>query len=243
MKKKQDWQFIGRFVGTLVQLFTIISGIFKKAGVGFEVIEWLVDEGREFLKDKLTEIVGEYKRHSPKLGAAQVPEIKPAKILHLDPSKKFDPAAFIGAGWTVWKGSAGGNGLEGDEDIDSRPLAFTTVDLSAALFEHSLKGNETSIKGEEKLKRLIEDSNIRFGGNVFLALWEDHQQNKENSCLEWLRKNRNITWLSFFGLVLRHPGGGRYVLCLCFHGAEWSWGYYWLGRGWDASSLSAGSRK
>lgn len=64
MKAKQDWQFIGRFVGTMVQLFTLISGVFKKAEVGLDAIEWLVGSGKTFFTIKLTEITEEYKQQN-----------------------------------------------------------------------------------------------------------------------------------------------------------------------------------
>jgi hypothetical protein len=162
------------------------------------------------------------------------------RIIRINPDLKFDPTEFIGSGWTVWKGPADGDGLKGEQDLDKRSLALTEVDLAAAIFESGLKKGESSINGEEKLKRLRSSANTQFGGNVFLALWQDYQQNKENSCLEWLWRNRKISWVSFFGLVLRSPHGSRHVLFLCRSGGVWYWGYIWLGDGWVASFLSAG---
>jgi hypothetical protein len=59
-KAKQDWKFIGSFVGALVVLFTTISGVFKKAGIGFEIIEWLNGEGKDFFIGKLGEITDKF---------------------------------------------------------------------------------------------------------------------------------------------------------------------------------------
>jgi hypothetical protein len=163
------------------------------------------------------------------------------KVIKLDPSKKFDPAEFIGAGWTIWKGPADGDGLKGKEEIDERSLALTEVDLSKVILETCLKQGESSIRGEEKLARFKAlAQTIRLGGNAFLALWEDYKINKENSCLEWLRRNREVTYVDFMGLVLRNPHGDRCVLFLYFYGGRWGWLYSWLGRDWDARRLSAG---
>lgn len=162
------------------------------------------------------------------------------RIIRINPDLKFDPTEFIGSGWTVWKGPADGYGLKGEQDLDKRSLALTEVDLAAAIFESGLKKSESSINGEEKLKRLQASANTQFGGNIFLALWQDYQQNKENSCLEWLWRNRKISWMSFFGLVLRDPNGNRRVLYLYRYGDGWVWGDGWLGDGWNAGGLSAG---
>ncbi len=163
------------------------------------------------------------------------------KTIKLDNSKKFDPAECISDGWTIWKGSADSNGLEGDEDIDERSLGLSEVDLSKVILGTCLKGKEYSIVGEEKLKRLKAlKQTIRLGGNVFLALWEDYHANKENSFLEWLRKNRGVTYVDLFGLVLRDPHGNRHVLYLCFDGNKWNWSYDVLSSQWKAEHVSLG---
>lgn len=152
----------------------------------------------------------------------------------------FSPPDFIGQGWAVWKGSPTGNGLEGESDIDARAEELTEMDLTQILFEHSLKGGESWIKGEEKLTRLKTAGGIRLSGRAFLALWLNYQLDKENSYLEWLYRNRKVTWLSFFGLILRNPGGDRYVLYLYRSSDGWGWNYDWLGSGFNATRVSAG---
>lgn len=150
----------------------------------------------------------------------------------------FNPAEFIGPGWTIWKGSADRDGLNGDEDRDAREDALTEIDWGKVLFETCLKDNETIITGQEKLLRLKATNNVRLGGRAFLSLWQDWQKNKKNSVLEMLRKTRNIN-LAFFGLVLRSPDCRRCVLCLCFDGGEWRWRCYWLDPVWGTGYRSA----
>ena len=154
-------------------------------------------------------------------------------------TKSFKPAEFIGKGWTVWKGPIDGDGLSGEEDVDKRSLSLSEIKLASLFFETCLKEGEKPIKGEEKLRRLKERPDlIRLGGNVFLGLWFDYQANKKNSAMEWLFQNRKITYLDFFGLILRYPDGDRRVLYLYRDGGGWSWHCSWLGNAWAAGDLS-----
>jgi hypothetical protein len=156
--------------------------------------------------------------------------------------KPFNPAEFIGQGWSVWKGPADGDGLSGEEDVDERSLALSQIEIDKFLFEACLQGDENSITGEEKLRRLkVKPDFVRFGANVFLGLWLDYQANKENSVLEKLYREKKITYLDFPGLVLRSPHGDRFVLYLYRNdGGQGGWDYGWLDLDWDDDSLSAG---
>lgn len=153
----------------------------------------------------------------------------------LDCSKPFDPAGFIGPNWKK----------DGSSDHDDRCLTLTEVDFAKVGFETCLSDGESPIKGEEKLRRLKakDKEQIRLGGNQFLALWEDYQARKENSVLEWLRKNKGIMYLDFPGLILLGPNDNRYVLYLYWLGSKWNGVYGWLGHDWhvrDHSVVLAG---
>jgi len=50
-----------------------------------------------------------------------------------------------------------------------------------------------------------------------ICLWQDYQQNKAESVLEKLYQQKGITYIDFFGDILRGPDGDRYVLYLCRH--------------------------
>lgn len=153
---------------------------------------------------------------------------------------KFNLAEFIGKDWKVWRGPVNGCGLNGDEDIDSRSLVLTEINADSLLFESCLQEGEQRITGEEKLKRLKAANLVRLGGNAFLGLWRDYEANKENSVLEYLYRTRKITYLDFFGLILRSPDSDRCVLYLYRDSdGAWTWYYFWLGCGWDAGARSA----
>jgi hypothetical protein len=162
--------------------------------------------------------------------------------LKLALDKVFNPAEFIGEKWTVWKGPADGDGLNGDEDCVSEP---DTVDFEQVVLEtHLQEGDKGSVHGEEKMKRVRASKNRQLGGKAFLALWSDWQACKnagrpEDSVLEKLRKAKKIgNVIYFFGLTLRRPSGGRSVLYLFFSGREWRWCYRWLDSHWRAGSPS-----
>lgn len=159
--------------------------------------------------------------------------------LKLACDKPFNLADFFGEGWSVWKGPADSNGLEGEEDRDPREDNLSVIDWEKVIFETHLKeGDGQSIGGEENLRRAKATNKIQLGGKSFRSLWEDYQAKGEDSVLEKLRR-QGVTRISFLGLVLRDPSGDRYVLCLYSDGSEWRWGYDWLGSHWGAGFSSA----
>ncbi len=142
-------------------------------------------------------------------------------------SQRLNISEFLGQNWSI-------------DELDERSVALTEIDFSKILFETCLKEGQAAIKGEEKLERLKEmEDKLRLGDNVFLALWLDYKARGKDSILEWLRKNRDITYLDFFGLVLRNPGGRRYVLYLFWDEGKWFWSCIWLDVVWFAHFLSA----
>ncbi|MFH1173314.1 MAG: hypothetical protein V1692_02175 [bacterium] len=148
-------------------------------------------------------------------------------------TESFDPKKFsgLGQGWSL------------DEDIDPRLKDISEIEVSKFKFETCLKDGETSIIGEEWLNRLkAKPEFIRFGADVFLALWKDYQVNQKNSILEkiYIFSNNQITRM-YFMQPLRRPSGRRSVLYLYRDDdGGWHWHCRWLDDDWDASSLAAG---
>ena len=152
----------------------------------------------------------------------------------------FNPADFIGANWTFWKGPKDGNGLEGEEERDKASLALTEVDFANADLLTCLEKGESSITGEEKLLRLRKLGRPIYGTTVAMGLWQDYQQNKAGSVIEKLYQQRGITYIDFFGDVLRRPSGRRCVLCFYRDDdGQWAWHYSWLGGDWSSRSFFA----
>ena len=160
-------------------------------------------------------------------------------VLAINRLKPFNPSEFVGSGWAIWRGAKNTNGLKGKEKQDTRSLALKEVDWSKVLFETCLKEGETRITGEEKLIRLEVSSRILLDAGIGRDLFLDYQSNKENSVLEKLRRERGITYLDFFGTILRNSDGYRYVLCLDWDVGRWYWRVRWLDRAWSAFGPSA----
>ncbi len=148
--------------------------------------------------------------------------IKGPSALLIDRAAPFDPAKFIGAGWSI-------------VGEDQAALGLTTVDFSAVRFESGLKEGEQAITGEEKLKRLKVLSGIRLDAKVGQALYEE----KGQTTLRWLYDTFGIAWLELSGTVLRGPAAFRCFLYLYrFDGGSWYWNFHWLGSFRGAKDVS-----
>ena len=168
-----------------------------------------------------------------KLGAQVI--IGEPKIIQVDRTTSFDPAVFVGAGWTIWKGPANGKGIEGEEEQDKRSLALTELDLTAVRFEDCLRSGENVIKGEERLKRLVAQGDIRLDAGIFFHLWN----NQHLIPASWKEKiNGNTRYIFFDGTMLRSSSGYRCVLYLYWDDDAWRWSVNWLGRGRSANDPS-----
>jgi hypothetical protein len=143
------------------------------------------------------------------------------RVITIDRTNPFNPAEFIGSGWSFWCGPEKGNGLEGDIEQDSRSLEMTEVDLSKILLETHLKGRETYTTGDEHVQRLIYSDRILLDLGVFKTFWD------KKVLIPTLFKEKiggNITYVFFDGQTLRSPSGNRCTMYLCIDDdGEWSW--------------------
>ncbi len=159
------------------------------------------------------------------LGQAEIKYLSSA-VIPINRLTPFNPAEFLGKDWSIWRGSANGDGLSGEEEQDERSLAITELNLSQVQLVTCLNEGEERIAGEERLERLKENNFIRLDANVFLTLWQNQHLIPE----VW--KKTNTTFIFFEGTILRSPRGGRCVLCLYWGVGEWFWGYDWLEGDW-----------
>ena len=151
-------------------------------------------------------------------------EVKGSSVLTIDRTKPFDPVKFIGSGWSVV-----------NEESDKRSLALTIVDFSKITFESGLCEGETTITGEEKLKRLKAGKMIHLDAKYGQALLEE----KGQATLRFLHDTYGISWMEFAGTVLRSGDGGRCFLYFYRHDdGSWRWSCRWLDYARDTSNVS-----
>jgi len=142
----------------------------------------------------------------------------PQAMLTIDRSMPFDFSTFSNTeGWKT---------VEQDE----RALSLTKLDLSRVELETTLRDGETSIKGEEKHRRLQQDGRVLLDAAVFQALWENQQLIPAS----WKGK-----CIYLDGTILQRPNGRRCVLCLYRSCGQWDWNYNWLEGEWIADLPSA----
>ncbi len=144
----------------------------------------------------------------------------------------FDPKSFF-------------PGIRGPVEQDDRSLDLKEIDWTKVDFRNFLdaKTEEQKIIGEENLRRQIIAEHIRFGGNVFLSLWNDYRMNHEDSVLEWLFTHSQVTLVVLPGLVLLTQNGHRCVpyfdrRCVNWRDAVWTNSYLYLDIAWGSRFLS-----
>lgn len=159
------------------------------------------------------------------VGAAPLPVNKPG-ILTIDHSKPFNPAGFS----VLFKG------FSIAEPEDGRSLALGKIDPALIHLETTLRAGEKHIVGNEKLRRLKAAGHTRLDAKVLEAFLGNQHCIPEH----WKNKTNGRTTVIFFdGTILQYPSGAYCVLCFCWNGGEWHWGYVWLGNDWGASDPSA----
>lgn len=199
-------------IGQSHNVISILQNNVDWSSLNGDVIQQIIDDPKgsgaqftAFLKNGGKVIVGE------------------PKIIKIDRTQPFDPATFIGSGWSI-------------EEQDERSLALGEIDLTEIQFETTLKKGEKLIKGEDKLRRLKDDGRIRLDAGIFKTLLENQILIPE----KWKEQtNGNTTYVFFDGTVLRNADGDRCVLFLYWLDGEWDWYYYWLDNDWSADDPSA----
>lgn len=183
----------------------------EAAGLIDDLAQKVIDsKGNELAKKLVGLISGNY----------SVSETKSTSVIPINRFSPFNPEEFIGKkgkGWMI-------------EEEDERSLKLTELDLAKVRLETTLKRGESSVNGEEKLRRLKKLDCIRLDAKVFQALWE----NKHLIPGDWKGKT-----IFFVGTIFRGRHGDRYILALFWGGSAWGWNSYWLDCDWGAHDPSA----
>lgn len=196
--------------GQGVKLVDLVIARLRKSGLDHGASQYVLEHEGSAIAD---DIVADFRRRVE----ARLRAIEP----HILKRQPFNPAQFLGKGWSV------------DEQVGTR--TGDNLDAGQIVRKDYLRMSESSINGEERLKRIKNaPEDVQLDAEDFLALWQE----EGHATLNWLYGTRGITWLSFWGTILRSPGGDRDVLYLYRRdGGSWRWGCRWVGFGyWDAVS-------
>jgi hypothetical protein len=157
----------------------------------------------------------------------------------------FNPVEFFGKGWSFWRGPEDGDGLHGKEARDRASLAHLRIDYANVEFITCLGEREISVSGEDKLLRLRDSGRIIYGATAFMGLLQNYcsSTDKAESILEKLHQLRGLTYVDFFGDILRGPDGWRYALCFRRDSSgHWEPGHIWLYLNYSIQHHSAVSK-
>ncbi|MFA6042960.1 MAG: hypothetical protein WCV85_00475 [Patescibacteria group bacterium] len=132
--------------------------------------------------------------------------------------RPFDPVQFLGNNWRIVDriGKRGGDSLRAS-------------DIVSKVYLHE---GETSINGGELPNRIkANPDDVQLDAEDFLALWQENGHKMLNTLYE----TKGITWLSFWGTILKSMGR-RYVLYLGRHDyGSWFWSFAFIDADdWDA---------
>jgi hypothetical protein len=85
----------------------------------------------------------------------------------LDCRKPFDPAVFMGEGWSA-------------AEVDERAERLPDIDVSAIALVNCLKHQDELPTGDRCVKLLKDTPYVRLGGRAFLGLWENQSLIPDN---------------------------------------------------------------
>jgi hypothetical protein len=173
-------------VGQIAKIQELIGAGLRKSNLPSTAIQQLIETKGDLLVDTIVEFI-----------RRRVDEYLRATEPHILERKPFDPGKFLGSGWSVTKQigkRSGGN-------LDARKIVLKDY----------LQSGESIIKGEERLRRIkANPADVQLDAADFLALYLE----KGQKTLQWLYDTQGITWLSFWGTILRNPLGYPVILCL-----------------------------
>lgn len=144
-------------------------------------------------------------------------------VLKIDRTKRFDPAEFIGEGWSIWRGPRDGDGLIGDEEQDLRSLVNVTEINPLHLTKQAGASvcRESRMTGEAKRDLLLLED-VQADIMIAQTLYGE----KDQSTLKWVGRFLGMELIEFFGTTLRRSDGSRCYFVLRCHQPSNSWSWY-----------------
>lgn len=220
MKKQADWPEMGKFVGAIVELYTLMRNILTDMGIGLEIIGWLTGEGREKFVEEFLKPLGEKFLADQRIVVVDANTIR----VNLDapPTLPFKGATVEtnkGGGWVMVQKRADGLYVDGRKVI---------LHLS-----ERQKGGKV-IRGYE-LRDEVTNLPV-LHPNILDALYEHRHLIPE----DWKQdENSNAIFIYFWAVTYRRQDGDVYVRCLYWSGGAWRRLYDWLSNDWSVSDPAA----
>jgi hypothetical protein len=131
---------------------------------------------------------------------------------------RFNLETFIGKGWWF----AG---------VPTPAKIGNIEEMKGVVLHTSLRDRETSITGEETLRRLASEGKVALGAEDFYFLWTHQEAIPEG----W----KEVSIIFFDRDILLSPRGKLCTLYLYWGGERWVWDVCWLGSGRNARNPSA----
>lgn len=212
--KKMDWKSLGQLVAVLVNLFAIIRDTLVKAGVGIEIVEWLVGEGKvafveEFLKPLAAKFLATQRWKTVNATTIMV-------NLGVLPKLPFDGATVEWHRGEVWV------------RVQKRRDGLYVNGRKVVLYLSERQKCGKVIKGHELRDELT--GKPVLNANLLDALFENTHLIPEDFKRD---ADGNIIFIYFWDSGFRSPGFVHLcVRCLFFGDGSWRRSYDWLDHVW-----------
>ncbi len=219
--RKIDWKALGQFNSVFLGLFALVRETLSKIGVGVEIIEWLIGDGRKaFVEEFLTPLGQKF------LATQRWKFVNATTImvnLGVSPRLPFDTATVEwhrGEGWVRVQKRKDGLYVNGRKVV--------------LYLSERQKGGKT-LKGYELREELT--GKPVLNANLLDALYENLHLIPE----DWKKDAAGNTLLIYFwDSGFRNPDTvSLYVRYLFFHDGSWNRLCDWLGHGWHVRHPAA----
>ncbi len=210
---KLDWKGVGQFMAVLVKVWTIIRQVVVREKVGLEILDWMVGDGEQDVRNLMYGLSDKYKEY-----LSLQRQLAESVI-------DFDLAPFCPLGLTVAPDS---------DQISSRVRGKKKFnEIRIRLYADSSQSQRDETSGKD-LKAKLEGQEV-FGAQLLRFYLENPDFIPE----DW--KNKGLIF--FWGTIYHNILGNTCVLYLCWTETRWSLGCRDLSGDWPEDLLAAASEK
>ena len=221
-QKEANWQLLGRLVAKIVALFTLVRNTFAEAGVGIDIVGWVLGDGKEVFV-KSMKALGEQYMQTQRWRTVDENTIE----VNLDASPRlpFDGAAL------EWPKSSGQKKGWVKLQLRDGKLFLDGKEIILLLEE----GQKTSYVVGHELRKALEGKNA-LHPNVLDALFENAHLIPKSWKVDEQGRTR---FIYFWAAGFRGSHGHLCVRYLYFDDGSWGRSFGWLGHDWSVRSPAA----